>query len=207
MTAVTPTETTEAVEAAGTAGTAAAAEAVRITRLDPEELPAHLPGLAELLADAVDGGASVGFLAPFDRDAARTWWETQLPDLTAGHRQLWIARDGDRVLGTIGLVPERKPNGRHRAEIVKLMVHRTARGRGLARALLATAERAAADLGATLLILDTETDSPAEHLYRRAGWIPYGLLPDHAARPDGTLAATTFFRKPLTPRTSLTPPA
>jgi ribosomal protein S18 acetylase RimI-like enzyme len=88
-----------------------------------------------------------------------------------------------------------KPNSRHRAELVKLMVSREARGRGVGRGLLATAEEAAAAAGLTLLHLDTETGSPAEHLYRSAGWTRAGTIPDYAADPGGELRPTTLYFK------------
>jgi ribosomal protein S18 acetylase RimI-like enzyme len=115
-----------------------------------------------------------------------------------GSLTVWVAHGPDGITGTVSLALERKPNGRHRAEIVKLMVHREARGQGLARALLTTAEQAAARAGATLLLLDTETDSAAERLYRTAGWTRYGIVPDYAADPDGSLQDCSFYYKRLT---------
>jgi GNAT superfamily N-acetyltransferase len=99
------------------------------------------------------------------------------------------------VTGTVSLAFPDKANSRHRAELVKLMVHRAARGRGLGRDLLATAERAAAEAGITLLHLDTETGSPAETLYRSAGWTRVGAIPDYAATPAGDLHPTTIYYK------------
>lgn len=75
------------------------------------------------------------------------------------------------------------------------MVHRS--GRGLGRTFLATAERAAAAAGSTLLHLDTETDSPAERLYAKAGWTRIGTVPDHAADPYGSLRPTMIYFKRL----------
>ncbi|MEU5089392.1 GNAT family N-acetyltransferase [Streptomyces sp. NPDC021356] len=114
----------------------------------------------------------------------------------AGRRAVWVAHDADgRVAGTVGLDFPDKPNSRHRAELVKLMVHRRARGQGLGRSLLATAEDAARAAGITLLHLDTETGSPAEHLYQSAGWTRLGAIPDYAADPAGTLRPATIYYK------------
>lgn len=149
-----------------------------------------LDGLAALLADAVDGGASLNFVHPFTAADARAWW-------TGQQDRTWVARDGDGIAGTVTLIREHKPNGRHRGEVVKLIVHRRARGRGLGRELLATAERAAADDGLSLLLLDTETGSAADHLYRAAGWTCYGVVPGYAADPHGTPRDCSFFYKEL----------
>lgn len=172
-----------------------------IFRLVDAQLPSLIEELADLLVDTVNGGASIGFLAPLDRAAAVTWWKARVDAVPAGGLDVWVARDGDRVLGTVGLVFPDKPNSRHRAELVKLMVHRDARGQGLGRTLLATAERAAVDAGITLLHLDTETDSPAERLYGKAGWTRIGTIPDYAADPHGTPRPTSIYYKQVGTRT------
>jgi hypothetical protein len=46
---------------------------VIVNRLDCGELHARVDALADLLVDTVDGGASVGFLAPLDRAEALAW--------------------------------------------------------------------------------------------------------------------------------------
>ncbi|MFJ8072386.1 GNAT family N-acetyltransferase [Streptomyces sp. NPDC096176] len=175
-------------------------DALTITRLVPADLPAAAPGLAALLLDAVDDNASVGFTASLTAEQAAAWWASLDSDLHEGRVALWAAHDRDRLIGTVQLRSETSPNGRHRAEIAKLLVHRVARGRGVAHRLLATAEQFAHVSGRTLLMLDTQTGSAAEHLYRRAGWTPLGTVPDYAADPSGTLRPTTFFHKSLAGR-------
>ncbi|MBX4178750.1 GNAT family N-acetyltransferase [Streptomyces geysiriensis] len=166
-----------------------------VIRVDERELTARLDGLAGLLADTVAGGASVGFLAPLGHEEAAAWWRGRAADVAAGRLAVWVAREGERVTGTVSLALPDKPNSRHRAELVKLMVSREARGRGVGRGLLATAEEAAAAAGLTLLHLDTETGSHAEHLYRSAGWTRAGTIPDYAADPGGELRPTTLYFK------------
>ncbi|MFE9025476.1 GNAT family N-acetyltransferase [Streptomyces iakyrus] len=172
-------------------------------RLDATQLLERAGDLADLLVGTVNGGASVGFLAPLGRAQALLWWRERAADVAAGRLAVWAALDEDRVLGTVGLAFPGKANSGHRAEIVKLMVHPDARGRGLGRGLLATAEGAAAAAGITLLHLDTETGSPAERLYRSAGWTPAGAIPDYAANPGGVLRPTTIYYKHV-PATALT---
>ncbi|WP_328504821.1 GNAT family N-acetyltransferase [Streptomyces sp. NBC_00457] len=165
-------------------------------RWDADQLLAAVEELADLLTDTVHSGASIGFLAPLDRAAAVAWWTEWAAEVAAGRLAVWIAHDeGGRVAGTVSLAFPAKPNSRHRAELVKLMVLRDARGQGLGRTLLDTAERAAAEAGITLLHLDTETDSLAERLYRSAGWTRLGAIPDYAASPAGVLRPTTIYFK------------
>lgn len=179
-------------ESAAASGTASGTV---ISRLDGPQLLSLVDELADLLTDTVDGGASIGFLASLDRAAAVAWWKERAEAVPTGGLVVWVACEGDRVVGTVSLVFPDKPNSRHRAELVKLMVHRDVRGQGLGRALLATAERAAVGAGVTLLHLDTETDSPAEYLYDKAGWTRIGMIPDYAADPYGTLRPTSIYYK------------
>ncbi|MGW3106410.1 N-acetyltransferase family protein [Streptomyces sp. NPDC001100] len=168
---------------------------MRTEQLSAPQLLVVVEELADLLTDTVHDGASIGFLAPLDRAAAVAWWRERADGVGAGRLAVWAARDGDRVVGTVTLAFADKPNSRHRAELVKLMVHRDARGKGLGRRLLTIAENAAVAAGIILLHLDTETDSPAEHLYRTAGWTRAGVIPDYAASPDGELRPTTLYYK------------
>ncbi|GAB2800364.1 GNAT family N-acetyltransferase [Actinoallomurus bryophytorum] len=170
---------------------------VTITRLSADALRDHIEGLAALLAESVAGGSSLGFLMPFDHDAAAAWWRTRQAAMADGGLLVWAAGGPGGVTGTVSLALESKPNGRHRGEIVKLMVRSDARGRGLARALLATAEDAALRAGVTLLLLDTATGSAADHLYGATGWTRYGIVPGYAADPAGSLEDCSFYYKNL----------
>ncbi|MFJ7983606.1 GNAT family N-acetyltransferase [Streptomyces sp. NPDC094447] len=171
----------------------------RIELLTPDAVRAHAPGgLAALLLDAVDSGASVGFLSPLAADEAAAWWTGAAEEADRGVRDVWAAHGPDGSLtGVVTLVRAGAANGRHRGEIARLLVHRSARGRGLARRLLAAAEARAAATGLGLLVLDTQTGSPAERLYRGTGWTAAGTVPDYAADPAGVLRATTLYYKRL----------
>lgn len=168
-----------------------------ITPLGAEELPGTAPGLARLLIDSVDGGASVGFFAPLDFTTALRWWLALETPLRDGSALVWLAWQEHRIVGTIGLRLTGYPTGRHRAEVSKLLVHRDVRGQGLGRALLAHVEREALARELTLLFLDTETGSVADGLYRRGGWTPAGAIPGFAHSPGGPLRPTTIFYKHL----------
>src|SRR6058998_3820746 len=118
--------------------------------------------LAALLRDAVDSGASVGFLPPLDAAQARKYWEDVQAAMRAGTRLLLVAIEDGVVVGSVQLDLASMPNARHRAEMMKLFVDRRARKRGIARALIAAAENAARANGRTLLIADTRRGSAAE---------------------------------------------
>jgi acetyltransferase len=156
--------------------------------------PSDLSDLGDLLLDAVADGASIGFLADLTHEQACAWWRSVLASPSA---LTWVARDGGRVVGTVRLLPVTMPNGAHRAEVSKFLVHRDVRGKGFGRALMDALEATAAAEGRWLLMLDTQTSSHAEDVYERWGWQRLGVVPDHAATPDGVLEPTTFFIKTL----------
>lgn len=158
----------------------------------------HAPrdALIDLLIDVVNGGASVGFLAPLARDRAAGYWSHLLPSL-GGALALWVAEAEGHLVGSVQLALCEKENGRHRADLQKLMVMRAHRGRGIATALLAAAEAFARADGRSLLVLDTEAQSDAERVYHRLGWRRVGEIPAYAARTDGELWATAYYYKQL----------
>ncbi|WP_069306868.1 GNAT family N-acetyltransferase [Methylobrevis pamukkalensis] len=166
-----------------------------VTELRGAEARERLADLAAVLADAVAGGASVNFMAGLDAERAAAFWQGQFPRIDDGSRRLFVALVGGRVVGTVVLSLAPQPNAPHRADIGKMLVHSSMRRRGLGRRLLATAEEAALAAGRTLLMLDTETGSAGEALYRGAGWTAFGVVPGHSFRPHGVLAPTTFFYK------------
>lgn len=174
-------------------------DTIRIETLDGGRIRAGADGeLAALLQDAVHDGASVGFLAPLGTGEAAAWWRGLAAEAEEGTRSVWAAYGaGGALLGVVTLARAAMPNQRHRGDIAKLLVRTSARGRGLGRRLLATAEAGAAAAGLTLLVLDTETDSPAEGLYRSAGWTRVGTVPGYAADPSGEPRATTYYYKAL----------
>jgi acetyltransferase len=159
----------------------------------------HGPALAALLIDAVDSGASIGFLPPLDTAEAARYWDGVADALREGSRVLLIARHGDRPVGSVQLDLALRANGRHRAEVVRLMVHREARRHGLGRALMLAIEGEARRRGRTTLVLDTRQGDPSEALYRELGWTPAGVIPRYARSADGSLHTTAFYYKLLDP--------
>ena len=170
-----------------------------IRGLDATEMAERLGGLAAILMDAVARGASVNFMAGITEEEAAAFWRSQHPGVADGGKRLLVAEDRGRLMGTLLLTLAHQPNAPHRAEVGKMLVLSSARRRGLGRRLLAAAEDMARDAGRTLLMLDTETGSAGDLLYRSCGWTECGRVPDHAFRPDGRLAETTVFYKALGP--------
>jgi len=168
---------------------------VQVALLASDEVDDSLADFVELLADSVAEGNSVGFTDPLDHDDLARFWRASL---TSSGTLTWVAREPDgRIVGCVQLKCVPYSNGTHRADVAKLLVHTSARGRGLSSQLMTALEIKARELGRTLLMLDTQTTSAAESLYERWGWHRYGVVPGYAAWPDGSLGATTFFYKQL----------
>ena len=157
---------------------------------------ADIDGLAQVLVDCVEGGASVSFMHPLTLPRARAFWQRVADEVARGERALWVADDATGIAGTVQLVLAQPENQPHRADLAKMLVHRRARRQGLGAALLAAAEQTARDCGKTLLVLDTAS-AEAERLYARAGWQRCGTVPGFALLPRGGLCATTFFYREL----------
>ena len=156
-----------------------------------------LRDLAALLVDAVEAGAAVSFLPPLAPADAIAWWQETLAGL-APRAVVLVARDAEGIVATVQFQPAWARNQPHRAEVVKLLVHRRARRQGLGRALMVAIEAAARTAGFGLLTLDTKGGDPAEQLYRDLGWIAAGTIPGFAIDPDGvTPHDAVVFYKPL----------
>ena len=169
-------------------------DGIEIRRLDGIDARRHLDALAAVLRDCVEGGASVSYMAPFSQDDAREAFDGFVSDAERGRRMILAAFDDGVLVGTVQVVLALPPNQPHRGEIAKLLVHRSARRRGIARQLMERAEAEARVEEKTLLVLDTASDD-AERLYGRNGWQPCGQVPGYALLPDGRPCATTFFYK------------
>src|SRR5207244_9564223 len=95
-----------------------------IERLSAQAMAPLLDELAEVLVDAVEEGASLGFVSPFGIDDARSFWLGIVPDVAEETIILLGARASGVIVGTVQLRLAMMPNARHRAEVAKLLVHR-----------------------------------------------------------------------------------
>jgi GNAT superfamily N-acetyltransferase len=165
----------------------------RLHRLDET----HIDGLAGVLIDCVESGASVSFMHPLSHERAVAFWRRIADGVATGGRALLVAEDGRGLCGTVQLVLDQPENQPHRADLSKMLVHRRARRQGLGAALMRAAEAMARECGKTLLVLDTVTGSEAERLYQRLGWQRVGEIPGYALLPHGGLCSTTVYYRNL----------
>lgn len=147
--------------------------------------PADLEEVGELTAAAYEN-FTLGPADPYVvqlRDAARR----------AREAELWVAVDGDALLGTVTACPPGSPwrelAGEHEGEFRMLAVHPRAQGRGVGRALASLCEDRAREHGAHAMVLSSLGDMAAAHrVYAHLG---YSRLPtrDWSPLPDVVLIA------------------
>jgi GNAT superfamily N-acetyltransferase len=171
--------------------------AAEIVSLDAPVAERELDQLASVLVDCVEGGASVSFMSPFPQDQALAFFRRVEGSVASGDTVLLAARLAGKIVGTVQLGLDTPPNQPHRADIKKLLVHRSARGHGVGAALMARAEEEARRRGRWLLVLDTVPGENGHRLYLREGWTQTGIVPDYALFPDGRPCDTAIMWKRL----------
>jgi GNAT superfamily N-acetyltransferase len=168
-----------------------------IVVLEAPIVDAMLDQLASVLVDCVEGGASVSFMAPFTQEDGLAFFRKVAASVACGDTVLLAAKLEERIVGTVQLGLDTPPNQPHRADVKKMLVHRTARSRGIGAALMAAVEDEAKRRGRWLLVLDTVPGMSGYRLYQRAGWTEVGTIPDYALLPDGRLCDTAVLWKRL----------
>lgn len=168
-----------------------------IKQIDAQELSHNLDSYVELLCDVVENGASVNFIAPMSKEDAVDYWRRIAEQIERGERVV-LVDDEAGLRGCVHLIPATTPNGRHRAEVQKVLVHSSQRRRGIGKALMNAIEAQARQMGIKLLVLDTERDSSGEALYTACGWQRAGVIPQFALNHDGSkYVDTVYFYKLL----------
>jgi ribosomal protein S18 acetylase RimI-like enzyme len=168
-----------------------------IVALEAPVAESSLEQLAAVLVDCVEGGASVSFMSPFSQGQGLAFFRKVTSAVASGDTVLLAAKLEGRIVGTVQLGLDTPPNQPHRADIKKLLVHRSARGHGVAAALMARVEEEAKRRGRWLLVLDTVPGDNGHRLYLREGWTQVGIVPDYALFPDGRLCDTAIMCKRL----------
>ncbi|KAF8198697.1 acyl-CoA N-acyltransferase [Mycena galopus ATCC 62051] len=169
--------------------------------------PTHvalLPSFADIHIACIETDDMIAtFTPPLKRDVIIDWWKERAADAAEGKRIIIMALAEDsagreQLAGYVmlyRLLNEVEPT---RAGVEKLLVSPNFRRRGLARMMMEKLEEEAKSHGQTLLMLDTETGSPAEMIYPKLGYIQLGIVPKFGLSPvDGSLVAATFFWKQL----------
>jgi len=166
-------------------------------RIPRQLTSSELTQLADLLVATVADGASVGYLPPLPWAKAVAYWQKAIKP----HTVVLLAEVDGRIVGTVQLTLESRPNGLHRAEVSKLMVAPAFRRRGIGRRLMEALEADALARGRTLLILDTRASDPSNDLYRVMGYTEAGRIPAYALSAAGVLEETVLYYKTIDGKT------
>ncbi|RZN33086.1 GNAT family N-acetyltransferase [Bradyrhizobium sp. Leo121] len=136
-------------------------------------------------------------MAPFSQADGLAYFRKVADAVASGETILLAAKLDGKIVGTVQLGLDTPPNQPHRADLKKMLVHRSVRGRGIGAALMAQIEVEAIRRGRWLLVLDTVPGENGYRLYKRAGWTESGIIPNYALFPDGALCDTAVFWKRL----------
>jgi GNAT superfamily N-acetyltransferase len=170
---------------------------LQIEVLSADQTLAEIEALGAVLVDCVNSGASLGFMLPYGLEEARQFWRGAAVSIEAGAAVHIVAQLNGEIVGTVQLGLAMRPNQTHRADVMKLLVHRKARGKGISRLLMEALEQEALKIGRHVLVLDTATGSPAEAIYEKLGWSRVGVIPNYARFPQGPYCDTTLFHKQI----------
>jgi hypothetical protein len=104
---------------------------VNIIQCPADQYAGYIQVLAALHRDCVYDGASMNFVLPLSLDDARVFWDRHASAVTEGNEIVFLAmaNDATGLVGCVVLAHAWAPNAPHRAEVGKLMVHPTARGK------------------------------------------------------------------------------
>lgn len=167
---------------------------IDIRILDGDDAQHRINELATILHDCVIKGASVNFMNPFTMIEAVSFFKDTADAVRRGEVVLFAALENNHAVGTCQLIPAKKPNQKHRADLAKLLVHSSHRNKGIGASLLAAADQEIIRRGLKLVTLDTALNT-AERLYERAGYQRAGVIPNYALWPDGGYCDTVYFFK------------
>ena len=166
---------------------------IRALRQDEWEVSA--PALVRILIEAVQAGASLGFMQNLGAEIALAFWQGAFEKIESGEVVIFAAFSGKVLIATTTLRLTTPSNQPHRGEICKVIVAPSHQGLGVGKALMKAAEIAAVEAGKNLLTLDTESESGAEFFYLSLGWLKVGEIPRYALSPSGDLHPTSIFYK------------
>ena len=150
--------------------------AVEIRRLTPADAPAYRALMLEGYAAEPEA-----FTATVDerKNVPLEWWIARVSDDPGASDVVFGAFARAELVGVAGFQPEQRPRTRHKATLIGMYVQPSARGRGVARALVeAVLSHARARPETRIMQLTvTESNTPARRLYELCGFRVFGTEP------------------------------
>jgi GNAT superfamily N-acetyltransferase len=152
---------------------------------------ADWPKIWPIVREVVQAADTFAYDPAMTEAEAHAVWVEVLPGLTV------VALDGDRVLGTAKMGPNRQGPGSHVAT-ASFMVAADARGQGVATALCRFALDWAREQGYAGMQFNAvvETNHAAVEIYRRLGFTIVGTVPGAFAHPtQGRVGLHIMYRE------------
>ena len=157
---------------------------MELSWLDPAEPPD--PDAVHRVVEGVMAlGGAVGWLAVPGREETARWLAERVAEVASGRSRVAVVRGGGRVEGIGRWTWYESSTVAVNADIRQVMVHPAARGRGLARRLVAALVDDARAYGVETLTLDVRGNNHAAmRLYETLGFDVCGRYPDFVAVGD-----------------------
>ncbi len=163
---------------------------------------ADLNELVQATEDAIRDGIGFNWMVPPGKDVLETYWKGVL---VVPERVLFVGRIDGTLAASIQLVKPgaSKETSSFAASLEAHFVAPWARGHGLAKNLLDSAEREARSQGFSVLKLSVrQTQEAAIQLYEESGYTCWGVLPTYEF-VNAKMIAGKFYYKNLEPITTL----
>jgi len=171
---------------------------ISVRRLSGQNDAALLDALVSITADCVEGGASVGFMQPFDSERCRRHWIEVLDSVNGSSRAVFAALTStNEVVGAVQVNLSASECQPHLANLEQLLVRRPARRMGVGRTLLGEVDALARTKGLTVLTAFPSCASPAEALLLSCNWRSNGKIPRFSFAPTGEICSASVMYKLL----------
>jgi GNAT superfamily N-acetyltransferase len=156
-----------------------------IRSVNATELAGVLKDLVHVFRDTVNSGSPLGFMPPITMETSRDYWLSIKPQVVSGARILLVASYESTVVGSAQLELSQRTNSLHRADVQRVFVARSLRGRGVGSALMREVEDVARAQGRSLLTLNTRYNEPAHAWYKSLGYADVGVIPGWTVGANG----------------------
>ncbi len=154
-----------------------------------------LADLCNITEQAISVGGGFGWIKAPPRDILEKYWKGVL---LIPNRKIVVGRLNSAIAGALQLVFQ-PPNNEAQQNITNIISHFVApwaRGFGLAKAIIDTAEMMAKEAGSNIIQLDVrETQEAAIKLFKSKGYKQWGTNPHYALVGEKNIQGFYFFKK------------